>query len=245
MEKEKFKQEIDNWLSEVATECHKMATQPDFDVDFYVFQSDIPKMPNPKLLILGINPGGYATYTSAMERLGKGRTKNDLAQGVNTYSRKPSWEGISEGANKMRDVLVGKQFREDEKWCETVNSNSLFNSQKLFDVLDNAVVMNMFYFNTKKETDLYAMCKMEQMEYCLKKTLELIEIVNPENILLFTTSNKNLNLMKVKIKSKDGYVKEGYLGERKVYAIPHPTGYWRAYSYASREKIRAKLNKIF
>ena len=51
--------------------------------------------------------------------------------------------------------------------------------------------------------------------------------------------------MGVKIKSKDGYVKEGYLGERKICAIPHPTGYWRAYSYASREKIREKLNNLF
>ena len=178
-----FEEKINNWLNEVANECHKMAIQPDFDVDFYVFQSDIPKKPNPKLLILGINPGNFVSYKKKLKEKGiERRTEKDLAQGINTYSRKPFWEWESgeQGNDRMRNVLVGKQFKDNEEWCEITNNNSVFNSKNLFDILDNAIVMNMYFFNTKKETDLYSMCRMEQMNCCRKKTIELIEIINPE-----------------------------------------------------------------
>ena len=223
LENKTFEEKLQMWAKEVATKCHDYALKN--DVDFYVFQSELPQNPKPDLLIIGINPGGYVSYNTKMKEKGiEKRTWKDLSQGFNTYSRKPDWEK-DKGNDVMRRVLVGTHDYDNVK----PNEKCIFFNEKLFSILDNAVAMNMYYFNTKKESDIEKMCEEEELKYCKEKTLDFIKILNPEYILFFTTSKKHLQLMDVKkIKSIGSYVKSGELEGKTVFAIPHPSG-WRGF----------------
>jgi hypothetical protein len=82
--------------------------------------------------------------------------------------------------------------------------------------------------------------------------LEFIEILNPQNILFFTSSYKNLSSYGVKnITVKETFVKQGILGNRTVYAIPHyryrtpEAGAPYPYSKDECMKIVKYLNSIF
>jgi len=230
---ENFEEKLKMWLQEVATKCHDYALKN--DVDFYVFQSALPQKPNPDLLIIGINPGGYVSYNGAMHKLKmEKRTAQHLAAGINMYTTK------NVNNEKMRRVMLGNDV--DKNFTD----DCIFHNQYLFDLLDNATIMNMFYFNTKKEGDITKMCQENELQYCKDKTLEFIEMLNPTNILFFTTSEKNLYPMGVeKIKSIGSYVKEGKLKGRTVYAMPHPSG-WRGWNMGENRKKQAgeKLEEI-
>ncbi|MCL2436056.1 MAG: uracil-DNA glycosylase family protein [Lentimicrobiaceae bacterium] len=238
LEGKSFEKKLEVWAEEVATKCHDYALKN--DVDFYVFQSSLPEKPNPDLLIVGINPGGHVSYKEKMKEKGKEkRTWQDLAQGFNTYSRKPYWETSNANNYVMRRALVGTHDYDNVP----SNGNCIFFNEKLFNILDNAVIMNMYYFNTKKESDIEKMCQEDELKYCKEKTLELIEMLNPKNILFFTTSGKNLFLMEVKkIKNIGSFVKSGELEGRTVYAIPHPSG-WR-WKEGNRVKTGEMLDKV-
>ena len=249
MSNSEFTKKIDKWCEEVANKCHEMATRRNskgelyFDVDFYVFQSELPKLPCPKLLIIGINPGGNSSnekmkYSYRIKEKDR-RTKDDLAQGVNIFTEK------NVNNDKMRKVLLGST-------TENFTENGIFHNQRLFDLLNDAVIMNMYYFNTKNDLDLYCMCKMmSEMEFCKQKTLELIKILRPNNILFFTTSDKWLQTMGVEnIKKMDiSFVKEGKLGDKTIYAIPHPSGWAGRYNWDKKHtnaiNVGKKLEELF
>ena len=226
MEDIKFKQEVDNWLNEVCEQCHKYAK--DIDVDFYVFQSELPKNYNPQLLIIGINPGGHKTYKKMLEEKGiERRTKETLYYDVNTFAKKPNWE-TGKGSDRMRSVL-----------------RKIF-AERLFSVLENSIVMNMFWFNTTKAVDIESIAKAKKInEYCREATMKFIEIVNPQNIIFFSSDYNRLKAIGInKIIQEGTNLKSGYLGNRKVYAIPHPTGSWGAYSKIKIEELGKLLNSI-
>ena len=239
-----FEEKRNLWLQEVATKCHDYALKN--DVDFYVFQSALPEKPNPDLLIIGINPGGHVSYEESMKKQGKEkRTWKDLSQGFNTYSRKPYWEKgekPDKGNDVMRRVLIGTHDYDSV----SPNETCIFFNENLFDIIDNAVIMNMYYFNTKKESDIEKMCQEDELRYCKEKTLEFIEMLNPKNILFFTTSEKNLFLMGIeKIKPIGSFVKSGKLKEKTVYAIPHPSGWRGFWNRENRIKTGEMLDKVF
>ena len=78
MEKQ-FNQNLNNWLQEVASGCHQIATNSTYnmDLDFYVFQSSVSFQP--KLMIIGSNPRGNKEYSTMNHEQGPvGRTANDL-----------------------------------------------------------------------------------------------------------------------------------------------------------------------
>ena len=239
-----FAKKLKEWLQDIAAKCHSYALKN--DVDFYVFQSAVPQKPNPDLLVIGINPGGHVSYAEAMKKQGKEkRSWQDLSQGCNTYSRKPCWEKgerPTKGNDVMRKVLVGTHDYDGVQ----PNEKCIFFNEKLFTMLDHAVVMNMYYFNTAKESDLAKMCRDEELQYCKRKTLELIAMLNPKNILLFTTSKTHLNLMGVKrIKPIGSFVQSGELAGKTVYAIPHPSGWPGFWNRENRISTGEMLDKIF
>jgi hypothetical protein len=198
------------------------------DLDFYVFQTPCDRY-NPKLLLIGINPGGSKPYTEALADKGYDkRPANDLYCQENTLVEKPAWE--KEAGLKGSDVMRNSLAR-------------VFNKDNNLDILKDTVMMNMFYFNTNQAKDI-AGIKTEIRKYCIDKTLEFIEIVDPQNILFLTSKDDSLKSCGVtKITGVENYIKQGILGNRTVYAIPH-YGFYRAYSYENSAKMGKLLNGI-
>lgn len=226
----KFIEQRDKWLEEVSKQFHEVALK--LDTDYYVFQTDC-SVYNPDLLIIGINPGGSGSYIKKLEEFKKEghdrRPASSLKYNMNTLTTKPDWEKVNKepGADKLRSCFT-----------------RVFNDQTgLKQTLEQAVMMNMFYFNTVKAVDLEKF-SIEARKQCLDKTLEFIEILNPKNIL-FLTSDKNL-LSEVKVQKTylENNVSIGMLGTRTVYIVPHYT-YYGAYSTEKAELMGKTLYCCF
>lgn len=151
------------WLKEVAEKCHAIASRNDEFPDFYVFQSQ-SNIYNPDLLIIGANPGDSITYSQIKKtkKIDK-RTWLDLGYDSNQYienENNPEWH-INKPLLKM------------------------FQSKNARKALENSVIMNVIYFNTKSVADLksYNLEIKEIKEFCVKKTKEFIDIIKPKNIL--------------------------------------------------------------
>jgi hypothetical protein len=225
MNQTEFLKKRNKWLNEVSDECHEFALK--IDLDFYVFQTPCDRY-NPKLLIIGINPGGSKSYKKALEEKGYDkRPASDLYYKENTLVEKPEWE-TGKGSDVMRASL-----------------KRVFNGDNNLDILKDTVMMNMFYFNTDQAKDI-AGVKAEIRQYCIDKTLEFIDILDPQNILFLTSDYGNLGNCSVKnIVVKENFIKQGILGKHTVYAIPHYASRLGAYSYENSAKMGKSLSKIF
>lgn len=212
--KEDFLKRRDAWLNEVSDKCHEYALR--IDRDFYVFQTPVDTY-QPDLLIIGINPGGDKKYSQTLEEKGyKKRPFDDLAYSTNILVEKPQWEidAKLKGANTMRS-----RFR------------MVFNKENDLDhILENTVMMNMFYFNTKTAEEIKDIVG-EIRSYCRMKTLEFIEIINPKNILILGSTQVLKEMGVIDFENIAKFVKQGKLGERVTLSIPH----YSAYSYYSKE----------
>lgn len=223
-----FELKKDKWLKEVSNQCHEFALKT--DLDFYVFQT--PVSYNPDLLIIGINPGGDKSYCQLLNDKGYSkRPYNDLGYNENTLVIKPDWE--IENQLKGNDIMRNAFKR-------------VFNKENNLAILENTIMMNMFYFNTQKEIHIDKIdIKDEIKNYCINKTKEFIEILNPKNVLFLTSNNKNLKSCSVQnIEVLGNNIKKGLLGKREIYAIPH-YGSYSAYSYVNAEKTGKNLSEIF
>lgn len=162
MEQENFDFLFTNWKEQVVIKCDSLAKNPnyDLDLDFYVFQSGV--RPNPPILIIGANPGGDMTYNE-MNRINQrqGRSLNNLGDGdMNLFLANPKWR-ISQG------IL------------------SLFSTDKLRPMLEQAVITNLVYFNTNKFSDFIGRKgAKEAIAFSANSNRELIKILQPKNILL-------------------------------------------------------------
>jgi hypothetical protein len=230
MKQSQFLEKKEKWLSEVSDECHEFAKK--IDLDFYVFQTPCDEY-NPKLLLIGINPHGHKSYQEALKGLeeleGKKYDKKpakNLYYKENTIDKKPKWE--IEKNLKGSDVMRN-------------NLHRVFHN---LDILKDTVMMNMFYFNVDKSEDIYKF-DAKIRKYCFNKTVEFIDIINPQNVLFLTSDPKFLRSFGVKnITGKENFIKQGILGERTVYAIPN-YGYYSAYSYENSAKMGKLLSEIF
>ena len=220
----------DEWLQDVRDQCHEFAQE--IDLDFYIFQTQVNEY-NPDLLIIGINPGGdnkYSDWFKKKENVGvQIRPIISLSQGVNTLVEKPNWE-IEEkerGADKMRAAF-----------------SRVFTAESgLKPILENAVMMNIIYFNTKSEADLNLLPK-EVKEFCRLKTLEFISILNPKNILFLTSESKLKKYGVKNIENISDSVKKGKFNEFDVFCIPH-YGSYAHYSYERGPKMAKTLVESF
>ncbi len=153
-----FDLKLDKWLTEVAEKCHQIASSKDFNLDFYVFQSAV--IYNPKLMIIGANPGGKKYYE------GRVRTKNDLGEKENTFIK----------------------YYNDKEWGRIKSLYDMFKDNgELEENFKNAVITNISYFNSGTFNDLKRLMKSvgnEPINFCLQKNLELINIVKPQNLIL-------------------------------------------------------------
>jgi hypothetical protein len=221
MKQSEFLEKRDKWLSEVSDKCHDFAKK--IDLDFYVFQTPCDVY-NPKLLLIGINPGGYKSYKQALKD--------------KKYDKRPA-----------NDLVNNIRLSEDKKSADMRNwLKRVFNQENNFDILNDTVIMNMLYFNTGQAKNI----EPEIRKYCIDKTIEFVEILNPQNILFFTFDYKKLRSYGVKnITVKERFIKQGILGTHTVYAIPNYKYVQRnvddTYPYTKEEcaKIVKSLNEIF
>jgi hypothetical protein len=226
----KFIERRDKWLEEVSKQFHEVALK--LDTDYYVFQTDC-SVYNPDLLIIGINPGGSGKYSEKLEEFKKEgyerRPASSLKYTLNTLTTKPDWEIANKwkGGDKLRDSFK-RVFNEKTGLKQT---------------LENAVMMNMFYFNTVKAVDLENI-SIEARKKCLERTLEFIEILNPKNILFLTSDKKYLKEANIQKKQIENNVSMGMLGNRDVCIIPH-YGYRGAYSYVKADLMGKTLYRCF
>ncbi len=211
-----FELKKDKWLKEVAEQCHEYAIKT--DLDFYAFQT--PIFQNPEILIIGINPGNSGKYTNYLQENNIDRRKPESLY----YSQNLLIEEAKEWSDGMRQVR--RKFRE------------IFFTDLLFSKLQNSVMTNMIFFNTQSTKDLKNL-NIEIEEYCIGKTLELIEILQPKNILIFSSNTSLLKKIGIEdLQQKGDYTKVGLLNKRNVCAIPHFSA--RGYN---TEKIRNKIGE--
>ena len=224
MNQETFLAKKTQWLQEVSDQCHEFAL--DFNKDFYVFQTPCD-IYNPSLLIIGINPGGGKSYSEYLEESGKSkRSAASLLYDTNILTSKPAWE--KELKLKGNDVMR-------ERFARVFTQ-----ANALDELLKSAVMMNMIYFNTEKEKGLKDI-PVKARDSCVKKTIEFIEILNPNNIVFITSSKINLSLCNVTdLEVLGNNIKKGELNHREVYTIPHYS-YYGAYG---REKATVMGNAL-
>lgn len=155
-----YQQSIERWKKDVAVTCDRLAKNKDLDLDldFYVFQSSVRFAP--PLLMIGANPGGLNSYSEvniANDR--ERRTACDLGYESNQFLDNPEWRSSS--------LCI------------------LFSGEKLLPMFENAVITNLAYFNTNKFDILKRRTgAREALHFCKKSNNELINILQPKNIIL-------------------------------------------------------------
>ena len=170
--KNEFELKVENWLTEVADGCHTITTNPEFnmDLDFYPLQSDI--YPKPKLLVIGINPGGGMSY-SAKNQVEKRerRGAHDLKYSTNQFI----------------------EHFNDKCWSNLKPLCSLFDGVILGPIFEKAVITNLIYFNS----GTFAAFRNQKgykagLDFCLKMNLDLISLIEPQTILLMGKPVKDI-----------------------------------------------------
>lgn len=183
-------------------------------LDYYCFQSVIPEN-DADVLIIGINPGGSGTFRYK-------QPDNTLSQGVNLYSVKnPHPDNL---------IMVGKLSR-------------VFTSDYLKDALEDATIMNLYYFNTKDVQMLNSSLNNEVKRFCQVKTQEAMEILNPRKIIFLCSEISELSSVGVtNVHGIGNYMKAGLWREKEIIALPNP-GYYRAYSYSNGFEMGRKIEE--
>jgi hypothetical protein len=232
--------DLDNWLEEVADKCHEIASQKDFDLDFYVFQSEVHY--NPKLMFIGANPGGVGLYSQRQRR-----TKSELGENINTfvkYYNSPGWEKL----NPLYDMFKGNDQIE------------------LY--FKEAVITNISYFNSGTFNGLKNKMKIvgkEPLNFCMQKNLELIKtLIYPQNIILMGAPARD-NFLKYLCKPLEIILETKSIGEKNgvplikksffptdtkdfqipVYIIEHPSAWNGLNNKENVERKRKKFEEIF
>jgi hypothetical protein len=170
--KNEFELKVENWLTEVADGCHTITTNPEFnmDLDFYPLQSDI--YPKPKLLVIGINPGGGMRYSAKnQDEKRERRGAHDLKYSTNQFI----------------------EHFNDKSWSKLKPLCTLFDGEILRPIFEKAVITNLIYFNS----GTFAAFRNQKgykagSDFCLKKNFDLISLVEPETILLMGKPVKDL-----------------------------------------------------
>lgn len=101
----------------------------------------------------------------------------------------------------------------------------------------------MIYFNTKSSTDINNLGN-KIINYCTSKTVQFAEIIEPKNIVFFTSDSTFLKKCGVTdIKKVGDFTKIGKWNNREVIAIPHFSA--RGYSaYDIKNRIGSELEKF-
>lgn len=223
-----FPTQRDQWLEEVIDFLHPYAIVA--DIDYYTYQTTFEKE-NPDLLIIGINPGGNGSYHKILkEKNLTRRTPESMLYELNLLVEKPYWEYDENGkpltGNNGTDNIrlrLGMMFNKDNQGLH---------------LLKKTEMTNFLFMNTPKEKDIKSKGISKQIQqFCIDKVIELIEILNPKNILILTSVDAKLKKYGVKDIQRLKYdVRIGTLKSRIVYTVPH----YSASAYYSYERANER-----
>ncbi len=215
--------ELKSWAEETVNYLHAVATDkdnPEMDLSFYAFRTE-PKI-NPNVVFLGINPGEH-DYSYA-----------DLY-------KNPIWGLEKEGRMTPERFIKADPSIEDlDKWKIWIELQKSFGN---IDFFKDYIFMNLIYFNTKKVEDLFS--RKNGLEVYRKNieftTKLLVDIIKPKYIVCLGTKDCFDRLVieeEVLLKTTKRLVVTGFLGDIKVFGIPHPSG-----SYTSNEH-KKEIGKV-
>ncbi|MBR2115162.1 MAG: hypothetical protein IJ929_10925 [Prevotella sp.] len=206
------KETVNCYLTEVKKVGENIATS------FYN-QSDLSRVGECDLMIIGINPGVGCRYSEWDE-------KNNITSDFLYYGN-PCFKG------KSNEVVISELFCWDLfKKMHKILDNS--GKGDVLKYLDRFVISNMIFFGTLKAKDIP---KGIDKEKCAKQTLKLIEILKPKVIVLLGKESrslfKNVAGAQMKAITPDNTVFYCFYNDCHVISIYH-TAYYRYYTNEKR-----------
>jgi hypothetical protein len=197
---------IQKWAAEVINTFSPLAEK--VDLAFYPLQSEVKL--SPKVLFLGLNPGGNHSYRCQKE--------ND------------NWDFIDRKTMSVARLLAGNPTFDSarEKWPIIRGLKTI---PFLKDVLNegNFCMMNYYYMNTSNFNTVLGDSRLEEMlEISKAYTFKFIDLIKPEMIIVlgtgngidrlqFTDKKTVLNGISLRLLVKSQYK------DIPVLAIPHPS----------------------
>jgi len=217
MNTQKMNDELSLFWDEVKLKCDYYQKELN-NLTYYVFQT--PVSFNPDLMIIGYNPGGRF--------FGEGFLKREINWYTNWQQNNVKEENHS--FNRTLCAVFGYQI-----------------SDKLTNLIENAVGTNVFYFNTESEDTLNKLkiekpeMVKEMLSFCQEKTRKLVDdIIKPKQIL--TIHNKTFHSIKnrrIEILSKNPKIYKSFRNNIPVYYIPNPSRRLINQFYSTDEKIKS------
>jgi len=181
-----------------------------FDKAFYALQS--PLKQNPKVLFLGLNPGGGHSYKSQCEN--------------------PDWEFHADEKNNKK-MQPKRLLKGNPTFDKDAAEWKLIKGLKKIDLFrdavenDDFVLANFYYLSTADFNE--AESHIEVMQMCKTLTYELINLIQPKLIIVLGTA-KGIDLLQEFRNKKtllQGYHQRLLIAAEyencKVLAIPHPS----------------------
>ena len=223
MEKQKFKQEIDNWLQEVYEKCNEFGEI--LNKDYYPFQSSKESLQKGvDLLIIGANPHGENSFNQNKEIDGLFNCGSD---GYNAFITYP-------------------------KWNISVPVIEIFSTPNLRKVLENVVILNAVYFNTNEVKDLshktavdFCIKKTKEfIDILSPKVILILGFDVPKWLKIPRNNEKNGAVFEDETK-KNALVYQTHISNIPTYIIHHPSRNPRFNNNANLAKKREFFEEIF
>jgi uracil-DNA glycosylase len=207
-----FREDLNQWAEKTLRECTEIAINPAFEMNylFYPLQSGVRF--RPAILFIGANPGSVDGYRE--ETVEKDILRTEQNEFLANYDT-PAWRNL----RSLTDTFSG---------------------EVLHPLFEEAVIINMFYFNSPTFNVVKKMKgHKEALSLCKQLTLEFIDIVQPQSII--TLGGKSTNWMRplsaerkmaTIVSADNGYPLIGQATYRNIplFSIHHPT--------TSRPKLR-------
>ena len=149
-------------------------------------QSDLSRVKNCELMIIGINPGAGCLFSQW------GLKDQVLSNSDFLYRGNPCFQGLSD-----KEIIyeMSQKYDKDKKrygwdlWKKIHKMLSYAGKGELLEKLDRFVLTNMIFFGTDKENQIP---KGVNKEKCAEQTIELISILQPKVVLLLGSQSRKL-----------------------------------------------------
>ena len=170
---------LESYLSEVNHVGENVATS------FYN-QSDLSRVKNCELMIIGINPGAGCLFSQW------GLKDQVLSNSDFLYRGNPCFQGLSD-----KEIIyeMSQKYDKDKKrygwdlWHKIHKMLGYAGKGELLEKPDKFVLSNMVFFGTAHQGQIP---KEIDQEFCAKQTLELIDILKPKVVLLLGDQARDL-----------------------------------------------------
>ena len=149
-------------------------------------QSDLSRVKNCELMIIGINPGAGCLFSQW------GQKDHALSNSDFLYRGNPCFQGLSD-----KEIIyeMSQKYDKDKKrygwdlWKKIHKMLGYAGKGEVLEKLDRFVLTNMIFFGTDKENQIP---KGVNKEKCAEQTIELISILQPKVVLLLGSQSRKL-----------------------------------------------------